>query len=60
MARLGRGVLLVERSALRRRDSAAVTDLINGIDRFCAAWNQRCQRHCCIRGYRVVAATLLA
>jgi transposase len=36
--------LIVERQALRRGDFASVTDLIAAISRFCAAWNQRCQR----------------
>jgi transposase len=35
---------IVERQALRRGDFASVTDLIAAISRFCAAWNQRCQR----------------
>jgi hypothetical protein len=34
---------IVERQALRRGDIASVTDLITTINRFCAAWNQRCQ-----------------
>jgi hypothetical protein len=35
---------IVERQALRRGDFASVTDRIAAISRFCAAWNQRCQR----------------